>query len=56
MVVGPETPLAKAIPLMTTHQLPAMPVVDGPHVVGIVTLRAALDHLGALWKWERDVA
>ncbi len=56
MGVGPETPLASAVPLMTTHQLPALPVVDGPRVVGVVTLRAALDRLGSLWNWARDVA
>ena len=56
MVVGPETPLAKAVPLMTAHQLPALPVLDGPRVVGVVTLRAALDRLGTLWQWAQDVA
>jgi CBS domain-containing protein len=54
--VGPETPLAQATALLHANQLPAMPVVDGPQVVGVLTLRHALDQLRALGAWDREVA
>jgi CBS domain-containing protein len=56
VLVGPETPLAKATALLQASQLPALPVVEGPRVVGVLTLRNALDHLRELWAWNREVA
>jgi CBS domain-containing protein len=56
VLVGPETPLTKATALVQANQLPALPVVEGPKVVGVLTLRNALDQLRELWAWDRDVA
>ncbi len=56
ILVGPETLLAKAKALLQANQLPAMPVVEGPDVVGLLTLRNALDQLRELWAWNQEVA
>jgi CBS domain-containing protein len=56
ILVGPETPLAEATALLHANQLPAMPVVDGHILVGVLTLRNALDQLRELGAWDREVA
>lgn len=37
ITVTPHTPTREAIELMRTHQVGALPVVQGPHVVGMLT-------------------
>lgn len=54
--VTPDSPLASVIPLLQAHRLPALPVVDGPNVVAIVTMRNALEQLRELAGWNSSLS
>jgi CBS domain-containing protein len=47
--VAPRTSIAEAVGLLNTHRIGAVVVLDGKRVVGIVSERDVVRHLGTDW-------
>ena len=51
VLLGPDMSLCHAAGILQRNQIVALPVVDDKRILGVITLRAARDRLGELWKW-----